>query len=107
MAHMHIGGDGGTATELKGTISFVVSTTNEALTAELALEIGAYCMSMHKDMQQYEMNINGAGISPVRRGKANYYEATVQLSANLGKPVWKHNSSSDILREIGISLNII
>ena len=107
MASHHIGGGGGTATEMKGSVHFVVSTTNEALTAELAMEIGAYCMSLHKDLQEYGMNISGITISPVRRGQSNYFESTVQLGANLGKPVWKHNSNSDILREIGISLNII
>jgi hypothetical protein len=101
-----MGEAGNTAAELTGGVGFTVSTTNEALTAELALEIGGYCMSIHKELQSYDMYIGNVTISPVRRGKANYFEATVQVSANLGRPVWQHGNESDILREIGISLNI-
>lgn len=106
MARQHIGDTGATAVDLNGSINFTVSTTNEALTSELALEIGTYCMSIHKDLQSYDMYVGGITVSPVRRGKANYFESTVQIAANLGKPVWQHSNESDILREIGISLNI-
>ena len=102
----HIGGAGGTAAEMTGSIAFVVSTTNEALTSELAFELGAYCMSIHKEMQSFDMHLGEVTIGGVQRGKAGYFEATVQLQAHLGKPVWKLTNEEGILREIGISLSI-
>lgn len=104
--HQHIGGSGSTAAELRGGLGFTISTTNEALTAELAFEIGSYCMSLHKSLQEYDMHIGAVTMGAVRRGKANYFESTVQVQAHLGKPIWQHSNETDILREIGISLNI-
>lgn len=104
--HQHMGGSGATAAEMSGTISFAVSTTNEALTSELAFETASYCMSLHKAMQEYEMYIGEVTIGQVQRGKAGYFEAPVQVQAYLGKPSWKLTNESDILREIGISLHI-
>ena len=105
--HQHIGGDGSTAAELTGSIQYTVSTTNEALTSELAFEIAAYCMSLHKALQEHSMHIGSITVSSVQRGKANYFEATVNLQAHFGRPIWQHGNESDILREIGISLNIL
>lgn len=102
----HMGGYGSTTAEMSGAITFTVSTTNEALTSELAFELASYCMSIHKAMQEYEMYVGEVGTGAVQRGKAGYFEAQVQLQAYLGKPTWKLTNESDILREIGISLHI-
>lgn len=97
--------EGNTTAEMAGSISFEVSTTNEALTAELALEIGSYCMSMHKEMQNYDMFIQDVNIGAVERDKANYFIATVQLNASLGKPTWNASKNESILREIGMQIS--
>jgi hypothetical protein len=93
---------GNTTAEMTGVISFNVSTTNEALSAELALEIASYCMSMHKEMQSYEMYIQSITIGNTERDQAGYFITSIQIQANLGKPTWNATKNESILREIGI-----
>lgn len=101
-----IGQDATTAV-MSGAINFTISTTNEALTSELALEIGGYCMGLHKALQEYGLFIAGVTVGSTKRGSAGYFDATVVVqSSELGRPTWQHTEESDILREIGISLNI-
>lgn len=100
-----VGGIGNTTADMAGSIQFSVSTTNEALTSELALEIGQLCMSMHKVMQQYEMFIAQVTIAGTTRGKAGYYDSQVQVIAGLGKPTWNNLDKTSILREIGMQIS--
>ena len=95
---------GNTSAEMGGSIQFSISTTNEALTSELALEIGQFCMSVHKLMQQYEMFIGGVNIKGTTKGKAGYFDAIVVVEASLGKPTWNNSSTASILREIGMQI---
>lgn len=97
--------EGNTTAEMGGAISFDISTTNEALTAELALEIGSYCMSMHKELQNYDMYIQGVQVGAVQRDQANYFITQVQITAGLGKPTWNTVSNEGILREIGMQVS--
>lgn len=90
--------------ELAGGVNFTVSTTNEALTAELATEIGVYCMTIYRSLRSEDLLIQQITVSPVQRSQGGYYEATVQLTASLGKPVWKNEANESILREIGMRL---
>ena len=101
-----IGDTGNTAAEMSSAVHFTVSTTNEALTSELALEVGQFCMSMHKVLQSYEMFIAKVTISGTTRGKSGYYDATVDVAASLGRPVWNNSNINSILREIGMQLSL-
>lgn len=99
------GMENATAAEMVGEITFSISTTNEALTAELGLEIAGFCMSIHKALQEYDMFISEASVGEVSRGKAGYFDTAVRVSASLGKPTWNHETNSGILREIGLRLS--
>lgn len=101
------GTSNGTAGDLLTTLRFTVSTTNEALTSELAFEIAQLCMTLHKTMQPYNFFIQGVEISETKRDNKGYFEAVTSVNVNCGKPVWRHSNSEDIVREIGISLNIV
>lgn len=98
------GEDGNTTAEMNGEISFAVSTTNEALTSELALEIGTYCMSIYKELRNYDLVLNKVLIGEVQRGQAGYFDAQVQLAVYLGKPTWNSSDNAGILREIGLKI---
>lgn len=101
------GGDAGnTSADMTGAIKFSISTTNEALTSELALEIGQFCMSMHKVLQKYEMFLNQVTVAGTTRTQSNYYDASVDITAGLGKPVWNNSNTDSILREIGMQIAI-
>lgn len=97
--------EGNTTAEMAGAINFEVSTTNEALTAELALEIGSYCMSMHKELQQYEMFIQQVVVAAVQRDQSNYFISQVQITVGLGRPTWNTGKNEGILREIGMQVS--
>lgn len=106
-AHTFNMGDNATVAELQGAITFTVSTTNEALTSELAFELGAFAMSMHKDLQEFNMGIQGVDVSAVSKSPTGYYEATVQIGASLGKPVWNREYTASILREIRVKVSLV
>ena len=101
------GTSNGTMGELLTNIRFTVSTTNEALTAELAFELAQFSMAILKTMQTYDFFIGGITVSEVKRTAGGFFEAVTGLRANCGRPVWQHSNSSDILREIGMALNIV
>lgn len=96
----------GTAADLTTTLYFKVSTTNEALSAELAFEILQLSMSLWKGMQAHNFYIQNVQTSEVRRTHGSFFEATTTLQVNCGRPAWQHSNSDVMLREIGISLNL-
>jgi hypothetical protein len=106
-AHTFNAGDKATVAELQGAITFTISTTNEALTSELAFELGAFAMSLHKDMQEHNMGIQGVDVGAVTRSATGYYEAQVQIAASLGKPMWNREYTSSILREIRVKVSLV
>lgn len=94
-----------TAAEASCGVSFTVSTTSEALTSELALELGTFAFSLHKAMQEHGMYIQSVDISATGRNQANYFEATCNISASLGKHVWNSEYPRSILREIKMDVS--
>lgn len=99
------GVDGDTTAEMSGAIVFFVSTTSESLTSELALEVGSYVISIHKQLQEHDMFVQNVKIGDTKRGQSGYFDAQVQVAANLGKPTWNSTDNAGILREIGLKIN--
>ena len=97
---------GSTATTLTAALRFTVSTTNEALTSELAFEILQFCMSIHKELQANQLFISTISVGAVKRTSGNFFEAVTAVDTGLGYKVWQHAGGEGILREAGIRANL-
>jgi hypothetical protein len=95
---------GGNMQQLSGGLKFTVSTTNKALTRELAFEIGALFSALRTELMQHNFLATNIAVSPTQKDDKNYYIATATVTASLGYPIWKTEYASGILREISIRL---
>lgn len=95
---------GGNMQQLSGGLKFTVSTTNKALTRELAFEIGALFSALRADLTNHNFYAAAITVSPTQKDEHNYYIATVSVAASLGYPIWKTDYVGGILREISIRL---
>lgn len=91
-----------TVTEMSVGLKFRISTTSEALTSELGIELGGLLMANHADLRECGIFIQKVDISPIQKDQAGYYISDVSLATFLNRPVWKKSSSHDILREVSI-----
>lgn len=96
---------GGNMQQLSGGLRFTVSTTNKALTRELAFEIGALFSALRADLTKHNFYASSIVVSPTQKDEHNYYIATTTVTASLGYPIWKTEYVDGILREISINLN--
>ena len=93
---------GKTVTETSVGIGFRVSTTSEALTSELCIEICGLLMANHADLRDCDIFIQKTGFNGVQKDQTGYYIADISVEAVLNRPVWKKSSSNGILREVSI-----
>lgn len=95
---------GNVACDMASSVKFKISTTSEALSAELGLELGGVIMANHKDLQSGGLFVTSVEISQTQRDEAGYYLVTVSVGGQLSRAVWKKTKSSSIFREIDIQL---
>ena len=93
---------GKTITETSVNLKFRVSTTSEALTSELCIELGGLLMANHSDLRECGIYVQKVDISGVQKDTTGYYIADVTVTNFLNRPVWKKSNSNGILREVSI-----
>ncbi len=91
-----------TVTEMSVGLRFRISTTSEALTSELGIELGGLLMANHADLRDCGIFIQKVEISPIQKDQTGYYVSDVSVATTLNRPVWKKSSSHSILREVSI-----
>lgn len=94
----------GNMQQLSGGLKFTISTTNKALTRELAFELGALFSALRADLTNHNFYTSNITVSPTQKDEHNYYVATTNIVASLGYPIWKTEYVNGILREISIRL---
>lgn len=94
-----------TITEASVGLSFRVSTTSEALTSELGIELGGLLMANHADLRDCGIFLQQVNIGEVQKDTTGYYIADISVVGVLNRPVWKKSSSQGILREISIQVS--
>lgn len=96
---------GATPADASVGISFIISTTSDALTTELGVDIGGTIVAAHKDLQTAGLYVAEVDVSEVQRDDTDYYICTVTVQGTANRPVWKKSSSQGILREANIQIS--
>lgn len=92
--------------ELQGSVTFEVSTASEALTQELAFEVGSLCMAMRKTLQPEQCLIKGAQISTTKLDpRSTFFLATTSVGLSLGYPTLNVSQLEGMLREVRIKID--
>lgn len=92
--------------ELKGRVSFEVSTASKALTQELSFEIGSLCMAMRNLLKPEQCHIIGCEMSEVKLDpKSTFFLASTTVSLSLGYPQLNVSQIEGMLREVRIQIN--
>lgn len=92
--------------DLRGAVTFEISTASEALTQELSFELGALCMAMLNPLKQEQCFILGSQISEVRLDpKSTFFLGTTIVNFSLGYPMWNTVELEGTLREVKIKID--
>jgi hypothetical protein len=87
-------------------INFIVSTAVKTLTQALAFEIGSVLWALEKPLRSENLFMLRAVVGTVNANPENHcYESMVQVSAGLGKPMWKSETVEGIVREVRLRMS--
>lgn len=82
-------------------MTLVVSTAVKSLTRALAFELGSVLWALDPMLKSVNVYMQRVVVGEVKHNLENHcFDSVVQITAGLGKPVWKTSTIEGIVREV-------
>ena len=92
--------------DMSVAVSLLVSSTVKSLTQALAFELGSFVWALDIPLKSESLFLVRTAVGGTVLNPENHcYEATVQINAGLGRPMWKSETVEGIVREVRLRMS--